>query len=61
MNTKKWYNSKTIWFNVLVSVLGIITALQGISELESFAVFFATILAVGNVLLRVWFTDSAVK
>jgi hypothetical protein len=46
---------------VLVSVLGIITALQGISELESFAVFFATILAVGNVLLRVWFTDSAVK
>ena len=61
METIKWYNSKTVWFNIIITVLGIITALQGLVELQELSVYFATILAIGNVILRVWFTQSSVE
>ena len=53
--------SKTVWFNIIMTVIGVVTALQGIPTLEQYGVLFALILSVGNVILRVWFTTQPIK
>lgn len=57
----KWYQSKTIWFNVIMTILGIVTAFQGMVEFNEYSKIFLVILAVGNVILRIWFTETSVK
>lgn len=44
-----------------MTVIGVVTALQGIPTLEQYAVLFALILSIGNVILRVWFTTTPIK
>jgi hypothetical protein len=58
---KSIFTSKTVWFNVIMTILGIVTYLQGVSTLEVYAPYFATILAIGNIVLRVWFTVTPIK
>lgn len=51
--TKKWYESKTVWFNAIMTV--ILTAKLFNTETT------ALIAGVGNVILRVWFTDKKIE
>ena len=55
---KMWYTSKTIWFNVITSVLMIATGLQAINIVP--VQYLAVINLVGNVILRVWFTNTGI-
>ena len=56
---KKWYESKIIWFNVLMTILDIL------SLVEARALFDPTTMAVihgaGNIILRVWFTNTKIS
>ena len=61
---KKWYRSKTLWFNVLCSSL---VALEGVTGLlqpyvgQSFYVVMCVVLPIGNAMLRVISTEGLTK
>lgn len=61
---KKWYRSKTLWFNVLCSSL---VALEGVTGLlqpyvgQSFYVVMCVVLPIGNAMLRVISTEGLSK
>lgn len=61
---KKWYTSKTLWFNLLVSGLGALEAsfsvLQDVIPVNVYAVL-VVVLAVGNAILRVISTAKLIK
>jgi hypothetical protein len=57
----KWYQSKTIWFNIIMTLLSVISVLQGMEEFLEYAKLFLIITTVGNVILRVWFTSSSIS
>jgi len=50
MQTKKWYNSRTIWFSVLTALVGILTVLNAQFPTEGWMI---TVVGVINVLLRI--------
>lgn len=58
-SVKPWHQSKTIWFNLLMTVLDIF------SIFEARALFDPSLMAlihgIGNVILRVYFTDTGIK
>ena len=58
MTTIKWYQSKTVWFNVLMTIIGVTTLLQSVATFDKYAQALVLISAVGNVILRVWFTST---
>lgn len=53
--------SKTVWFNIIVGIVGVLALPEFISvfppELLKYAVFVG---AVGNFILRVYFTKTAI-
>ena len=51
--------SKTVWFNVITGVVAGVMAIQG--NLPQYAGVFAAILTIGNFVLRVWFTNTAIQ
>jgi len=59
IDTKKFYESKTLWFNALMTVLLLAELLR---ELPWVSPEMLTVLiGAGNVVLRVWFTKKAVE
>ncbi len=44
-----------------MTLIGVITAFQGMPTLQAWAPLFADILAVGNIILRVWFTTTPIQ
>ena len=62
MNPKPFYQSKTVWFNVIMSVILIAelihTVLPDLQDEWKAATLL--VMGVGNIVLRVWFTDSPV-
>lgn len=54
MQAKKWYLSKTIWFNILSGIVGILTALTNpnVGLSSQFLGILAIAIAVANILLR---------
>lgn len=58
--TKPIWQSKTVYFNVLMTVIGVATALESMPTFQAYAPYFAIILAIGNVILRVWFTTQPI-
>lgn len=58
---KSIFASKTVWFNLVMTVIGFITALQSMPTFEVYAPYFAIALALGNVVLRVWFTAQPIQ
>lgn len=62
MNAKPWYQSKTLWFNLLCALLAGLEANAGILRpyvSESFYTVFAVLfLPVGNVVLRFYTTQA---
>jgi len=56
---KKVYMSKTVWFNVIVTA---VLMAQLFGELyPDLAGATAGIMGVGNLILRVWFTDTKIE
>ena len=55
---KKWYKSKTVWFNVATGAVYIVQGLQGSTWLSNDV--YIGILAVGNGILR-WMTNDGIK
>ena len=59
---KNWYESKTLWFNVVMTALDV-AALAGDMQFggESAMAYFAFIHGAGNIILRIWFTDMGIR
>ena len=56
---KKWYQSKTLWFNILTAAVAVIGQVTNTIPLSASAMkIFAVVLAVGNMLLRLITTTS---
>ena len=62
-NSKPWYKSKTVWVNVIVMIVGVLTILQTSQTLvpSTWLPYFALVVGILNVVLRVWFTDTAIS
>ena len=59
MSTKPWYLSKTVWFNVITIVVGIIGQVTNAFELNASVLkVFGIVLSVGNLLLRFLTTST---
>jgi len=54
----KWYLSRTVWFNVITTIIGI-ASLGNMLPIDS--KILVAIIGIGNVILRVWFTDSPIE
>ena len=50
MQTKPWYNSWTVWFNVVLATIAFIQSLSGIVPIPANIV--ASVAIIGNLLLR---------
>ncbi len=57
---KVWFQSKTNWFNIIVTVIGLITYLQSVQSFEKYSVWFGIVLVLGNLILRNFFTSTAI-
>ncbi len=56
---KKWYQSKTLWFNILTVLVGTVGELTNVITMDAkTAQIFAAVLAVGNFILRFLTTTS---
>lgn len=57
-----WYKSKTVWFNIITTLVAALTFLPTVSDLlpAEALPYLLGFVGVLNVILRVWFTDSAV-
>lgn len=57
-----WYTSRTVWFNAITSLVGILTLIPQVAGVIPDEYLKYILLAVGalNVVLRIWFTDSPV-
>jgi hypothetical protein len=59
---KHWYHSKTIWFNVIMTVLDAVSLLKDLKiGGESVGLYLAVIHGIGNIVLRVWFNNQKIK
>lgn len=58
---KQWYLSKTLWFNIITLVLGVVAALLGVVETKLWVIVLTAVNALGNGILRLFFTDSAIQ
>jgi len=54
---KKWYTSKTIWFNVISTILGIVAELSNTFPVSDHPKLWISIVAVGNIILRFLTTE----
>jgi hypothetical protein len=58
--TKKWYQSKTLWFNIITLVLGVVAAILGVVETKMWVIILTAVMALGNGVLRIWFTETKI-
>lgn len=49
---KPWYESKTIWVNVLSVLVVLVTSIMAWPDMQQYGAQFTTMLAVVNVILR---------
>ena len=64
MNTPKpWYTSKTVWFNVIMTIILVAEIIPQILPFipEEARYISVGVFAVGNIILRVWFTDTPIQ
>jgi uncharacterized membrane protein HdeD (DUF308 family) len=63
METKNFWESKTVWLNAILTVVGALTlvadALTNNAQLTVPGVLML-VAGVGNVIIRIWFTDSTI-
>jgi hypothetical protein len=57
---RKWYHSRVIWFNIIMTIIDIAAYLQGAKLFDQSVIpLLVTIQGLGNVILRVWFTNMS--
>jgi len=56
---KAWFQSKTVWFNLIMTVLGVITLLQG--TFPQYSTIFVLLTGIGNLILRIYFTNTTIS
>lgn len=49
---KRWYESRTIWFNIITTALGIVAELSNTFPVSDHPKLWISIVAVGNIILR---------
>ena len=54
------FASKTVWFNVIMTVIGYVSYLQSVAHFDKYAVLMGSILAFGNLILKIWFNNVAI-
>lgn len=57
---KQWWKSKTVWFNLITLVLGVVGALLNLIETKAWVLVFTAVMALGNGILRIYFTDTPI-
>ena len=58
---KAWYESKTLWLNVITALIAVLTLLQDNPVIPPVAQpYILLVVGVLNVVLRVWFTDQPI-
>jgi hypothetical protein len=60
MKSKNWWLSKTVWFNVITLIIGVVGAVVGVVRSEVWIISLTAINALGNGILRIWFTDTPI-
>jgi uncharacterized membrane protein YbaN (DUF454 family) len=58
--SKSWYRSKTLWFNLITLALGVLGAVLNVLEDKVLIILFTATIALGNGVLRIYFTDTAI-
>jgi len=59
---KKWYQSKTIWFNSIMTLVDTAAFLEAVPGLPEWLPVVALLVhGIGNIILRVWFTSEPIK
>jgi len=58
---KKWYQSKTVWFNVLTAVVTLAGELGNVFPITKHPAIYTAIVTVGNVFLRLITTQQISK
>jgi hypothetical protein len=59
---KSWYESKTVWVNVITTVLAVLALLPEGGLVPPQAVPYILLVdGILNVVLRIWFTDKPVR
>lgn len=57
----KWYLSKTFWFNVITLVVSLAAELSEIYPVSSNPKIYVTVITVGNLILRMFFTSKPIE
>lgn len=52
VNTKPWYVSKTIWFNVITVIVSIIMLLSQMPDFAEYNKWFTLLVGIMNIVLR---------
>ena len=55
---KKWYQSKTVWFNVIMAAVTVSTELSNTFPASQHVAVFTTVATVGNIFLRLITTQG---
>jgi len=50
---KRWYKSKTVWFNLITTALAVVSELSNVFPMKDHPGIWITITTFGNLLLRV--------
>ena len=62
MDSKPWYLSKTVWVNIITTLIAVLTLLTEGTLLPAGALpWVLSVVGVLNVVLRIWFTDTAIE
>ena len=56
---KKWHQSKTVWFNLIMTAVLTAELVGGLYP--SFGQASILLMGLGNLILRVWFTDTVIE
>ena len=61
MPTKKWYESKVVWVNVVTTIALVADVLTAGQLIPTVALpYLAAGIAILNIILRVWFVDEPI-
>lgn len=57
----KWYLSKTFWFNAITLIVSLAAELSEIFPVRENPKLYITVITVGNLILRMFFTSKPIE
>lgn len=63
VKTKKWFESRMFWMNLIITLIGIVTLFEdALNRNPQLTISGIMLLIVGalNIILRIWFTDTPI-